>query len=793
MLMQQLWRRGLDWDEPVPHDLQKEWHKISSSLPSLSNMTIPRRVLCDDPIQIELHSFCDASMLAYGACVYQRSTDKQGNITVNLLCAKSRVAPTKPPLTIPKLELLGALLSANLTKTVLESLRCPISSCTHWTDSTVVLAWLHSSPSKLKPFVANKTVEILEHTNLSSWQHVPTSSNPADFISRGVSAEKLPNLSMWWSGPSFLALDQSLWPVPATKNNINHLPEMKILSTTSADNPVLTDDSTPISTLPATTADDPVLTDDSHSISNYPETNTIKSTIKNNNNYDYNHLPSMNISLPTQVDDPFVSFVNFSRFSKLKRTYAYVIRFVHNLKHPSSKIKGPLNVEELQKSFSILLRHAQMQSFPKEYSALSNQQSISSKNNLLSLTPFLDKEGVMRVGGRLDSSTYSFTKKHPAILDSNHHLTKLIFQYEHLRLLHAGPALMLSTVREYVWPTSGRRLARAVARACVACRRLRPAPLAPRMGELPAQRVTPAPAFQTIGMDYAGPFTILNKKGRGARTTKCYLCLFICFRYKCVHLEAVSDLSMEAFILSFRRFISRRGKPLEVFSDNGRNFVAAAKEINKFINDNVNNLSDFAANEGIKFNFHPAYAPHFSGLAEAGIKSAKHHIKRVLGLANLTFEELTTLFAQVEATMNSRPLYPLSSSPQDFLPLTPGHFLIGRPMTSLPSPAIPEDTSRTIQSRYKRLEMLRQSFWRRWQHDYIAELQQRTKWKENHNNLKIGDLVIIQEDNVPPLCWRLGRIKQLYPGADGIARVADINTSRGCVRRALTRLCPLLP
>ncbi|XP_045541631.1 uncharacterized protein LOC123723122 [Papilio machaon] len=223
MLLQQLWKRGLDWDEPVPEDLQRAWHKIREGFPLLSDLTIPRRVLCDETNNIQLHSFSDASMHAYGACIFLRSINKDGDITVQLLCAKSRVAPTKPPLTIPKLELLGALLAANLSKLVLESLRCPVSKSVHWCDSRVALAWLNICPSKLKSFVANKVVEICENTNLSSWRYVPTASNPVDYISRGVSPEKLRKLQDWWTGPSFLAMEDTQWPVIEQTNNNNIL------------------------------------------------------------------------------------------------------------------------------------------------------------------------------------------------------------------------------------------------------------------------------------------------------------------------------------------------------------------------------------------------------------------------------------------------------------------------------------------------------------------------------------------------------------------------------------------
>ncbi|XP_052742930.1 uncharacterized protein LOC128198961 [Bicyclus anynana] len=219
----------------------------------------------------------------------------------------------------------------------------------------------------------------------------------------------------------------------------------------------------------------------------------------------------------------------------------------------------------------------------------------------------------------------------------------------------------------------------------------------PMMGHLPSQRTTPAFPFQTLGVDFGGPFTILNRKGRGAKASKCYLCLFICFRYKCVHLEAVTELTKEAYIMTLRGSYS-----------------------------------------------------------------------------------------------NSRPLCPISSSPNDYQSLTPGHFLIGRPLTSLAEPTLEMDNPSRLQ-RYARIELARQHFWKRWQNEYISELQHRSKWRTHGGEkLQVGDLVLLREENCPPLHWRMGRVKQLFPGVDGVSRVADITTQKGDVRRALTKLCPLL-
>lgn len=492
------------------------------------------------------------------------------------------------------------------------------------------------------------------------------------------------------------------------------------------------------------------------------------------------------------LSETIIDFNNVSSLNRLERCVAYVKRFIHNLKNPHSKRKGPLSVDELKDSFHYLCMIAQRESFGVEYDLLIKGKPLSTKSKILSLSPFMDKENLIRVGGRLNESQYAYEKKHPILLHSSHRLTRLLFEREHVRCLHAGPQLLLATIRETVWPVAGRILARRTVGRCVRCKRLSSKPLVPKMGDLPEQRINPGFPFLSVGLDFAGPFLILNRKGRGGRLVKCYLCLFVCLRYKCIHLEAVSDLSKEAFIMTLRRFVARRGKPVEIFCDNGRNFVAAAKDLGTFLKNNSEPLSDSVNQEGIRFSFIPAYAAHFGGLWEAGVKAAKHHLRRVLGNSHLTFEEILTLFAQVEAILNSRPLYPLSSSPDDLLSLTPGHFLIGRPLTAVPAQNYAESKESSL-NRYARLEKLRQDFWHRWQKEYICELQQRSKWRTGSQGLNINDLVLIQEDHVPPLCWRLGRVVRLFPGPDGIIRVADLKTTKGCVRRPLVRLCPLVP
>ncbi|XP_066258792.1 uncharacterized protein [Euwallacea similis] len=382
------------------------------------------------------------------------------------------------------------------------------------------------------------------------------------------------------------------------------------------------------------------------------------------------------------------------------------------------------------------LRIAQRDSFPDEYDRLTGGIALSPKSKLLSLSPFVDREGVMRVGGRLRNSPYHFDKKHPMLLSPKHRLSRMLCEYEHKRLMHAGPQLLFSSIREKFWIVASRNLIRATVRNCIACSRFNPQCLVPIMGDLPQERLTVGRVFSVVGVDYMGPLHIRDKKGRGSRLSKCYVSVFICFATKALHLELVSDLS------------------------------------------------------SVQWYFIPAQSPHFGGLWEAGVKSVKHHLKRVAGNANLTFEQLITLLAQIEAILNSRPLSPMSQDPNDLTPLSPAHFLIGRSTTELPDPDLQHVPANRL-SVFQRIQLIKQHFWKQWSKEYISELQQRVKWKTQQQDVQEGVLVLVKEDNFPPSKWRMGRIVAVHPGRDGVNRVATIRTSSGLVKRSFSKICPL--
>lgn len=312
------------------------------------------------------------------------------------------------------------------------------------------------------------------------------------------------------------------------------------------------------------------------------------------------------------------------------------------------------------------------------------------------------------------------------------------------------------------------------------------------MGDLPVEAITRGDRpFINVAIDFAAGL-LIHQEGRGRRPMRGYALIIVCEATHAVHIELVSKLTTDAFIAALRRFIGRRGLCNSIFCDNGTNFVGADSEMKRWkrnLLDHEENIRDELLEGCIDFHFSPANSPHFNGLAEAAVKSMKHHLRRVLGQASLTYEEMTTLLVQIEAVMNSRPLAALSEDPNDLQVLTPAHFIIGGPLRTLVEPV--EDSKADLHLRYRRLRQLSQHIWQRWSKEYLSQRQQRNKWTSQGNEMKPQQLVVIMDDNTRPHTWPVGRIQAIHPGEDGIVRVASVTAKNGILQRAVHRLCPL--
>ncbi|XP_058457003.1 uncharacterized protein K02A2.6-like [Malaya genurostris] len=377
-----------------------------------------------------------------------------------------------------------------------------------------------------------------------------------------------------------------------------------------------------------------------------------------------------------------------SSYTFIVRVLAYVNRFIRALQ--GAVLEPLLTPSELYQAKVQLAQAAQHVSFERELRLIRNGREVSFKP-LAGLHPFLDGTGTMRVGGRLQLAPYSYDIKHPIILPRDSRVTELLLRDLHLRNMHAGSNLLTSTINQQYWVVGHNTAVRRIVKHCARCVRLKGKTATQLMGSLPVPRVIATRAFTHVGVDYAGPLKIHASCVRGVKTTKGYLAVFVCLSTKAIHLEAASDLSTSVFIAALRRFISRRGYPNEIWSDNGTNFVGADRwlqEMSAALSSGTSRVSHFLSNLGIKWMFNPPSSPHRGGIWEAAVKSAKKHLVAVLGTSAMTYEELATILTQVEACLNSRPLCPLSSNPDSYEALTPGHFIVGHPMNLIPEPDV---------------------------------------------------------------------------------------------------------
>lgn len=314
------------------------------------------------------------------------------------------------------------------------------------------------------------------------------------------------------------------------------------------------------------------------------------------------------------------------------------------------------------------------------------------------------------------------------------------------------------------------------------------------MGNLPSSRVTVQFPFAEVGVDFCGPFQI-KPMIRSRVLIKAYIAVFVCFTTKAIHLELVLDLTTDSFIAALKRFISTRGKPNTIHSDNATNFVGANLKLKKLREEFIQKSNfDTAMNEcsiqDINWKFIPPGSPHFGGLWEAGVKSVKGHLYKILKNTTITQEQLNTLLIEIEATLNSRPLSICSDDPNDLQPLTPNHFLIGRSLQSIPEVQLTSVKQNQLK-KWQICQQLYEHFWNRWSIEYLHHLQQKWKWHNENNELKVNQIVLLKQDNIPPRMWTLGKITELFRGSDNLVRVVTIRTSHGNYKRAINKICPL--
>jgi hypothetical protein len=730
ILIQELWSSGLDWDDRLPPGLLKKWCEFRDQLQEASSFTFPRWIGFNPSDHFEVHGFCDASQQAVAAVVYLRSCSDDGQVTVTLVASKTKVAPLKR-LTIPRLELEGAVLLTKLMSSILSTIEQSELPIFAWIDSSVAYTWITNHPSRWKEFVHNRVCFVQDTLPQCKWGLVPGLNNPADLATRGVTPSQLSENSMWWAGPDWLSQPKSEWP------------------------------------------------------------QILVAPIKDNLEERESKLCNVAIQKPSKVWD---LLVRYSSLTRLFRITALCQKFVYKLKgKPNVSEHTLLASEELDNARLFWIRTIQDLAFSSERKIISQGQYLPRSNPLASLTPYVDSKGLLRIGGRLQHSVLPEESKHPYILPKDSAFTALIISDAHSRTLHGGTQITLSFIRQTYWIIRGRLAVKSFILKCVKCTRFRQQRAQQIMGQLPVERVVPSRPFSHSGVDYAGPFTIKTWKGRNAKTYKGYISLFVCLATSAIHLELVTDYTTDAFIAAYKRFTARRGICATLTSDCGTNFIGADKELGRLFSSaskEWEHIASLLLNDGTQWKFIPPGAPHFGGKWESGVKSVKHHLKRTIGDAILTYEEFNTVLIQIESVLNSRPLCRLSDDPDDLSVLTPGHFLIGESLSSIPEPSL----SLVKTSHLSRWQLVRQKlecFWSHWSKEYLQRQLSIYKWNQPQQSISEGSVVLVIDERYPPSKWPLGRVIQLHPGKDNLTRVVTVKTQFSEIKRPIAKLCPL--
>ena len=749
----------LGWDDPLPEKLANRWQCWRNALPDLENVSVQR---CYHPgefgavTRAEIHAFSDASQRAIGAAVYLRLFNIRDEVAVSLVFGQAKVAPINP-VSIPRLELCGAVSAVQAVDKIAKELDMAISEVVFYTDSKVVLGYIRNESRRFHIYVANRVEIIRKSSTPDQWRYVESCNNPADLATRGLRAKDLTE-SDWLNGPEFL-------------RNV------------TVDAPTL--DANQVSL----NADDPEVRKEVKS-----RTTSVK--------------PRESGALREEVSKRFSSWLAF------RRAIAVLIAKVRLFKQRNTADKASqhkpeqrLSPEVLTQATDVIIKAAQNEAFKEELDAIASvtpqngdgregvkeRKRKLKKSHLYRLDPYVDDAGIMRVGGRLRRSNLSLKEKHPILLPKEHHVSKLLLSHYHEAVHHQGCQITHGALRNAgYWLVGGHAAVARLIGLCVTCRKLRGSMLEQQMADLPPDRTEVGPPFTNVGFDVFGPWTVQTRRTRGGvANAKRWGLVFTCLASRAIHIELLETMDASSFLCALRRFFAIQGPALHLRCDRGTNFVGAKTEIDEALAEmDKESVAKYLSEQSCEWLFNPPHASHYGGAWERQIGTIRRILDAMLlelGTRQLTHELLTTLMAEVAAIVNARPITALPSDIDETLPLTPAMLLTQktRPLGPLPGNFTAQDVY--AQRRWRQVQFLADQFWTRWRREYIQNLQVRTKWNRERRNLAVGDIVMMKDEQAHRNNWPLGRVVDAVKSADGRVRKATVLTFRDGQKKTYER------
>ena len=706
-----------DWDDLLPQKYVDEWNTWKESLAGLSNLKIQRCIIGNDFINPtrELHVFCDASDAAIGHVIYVKSINHDGRVHIGFLTANSKVAP-RAATTTPRLELCAAVDAVLNARSIVSELTYKPSCITFYSDSTAVLGYISNNTSRFSRYVSNRIAVIRNLSTVDQWKYVPTDENPADIASRPQAPKHLAD-SSWFRGPDFLRDENAHLPTPhvSMEGLEEEVKEVTILSTS--------------------------------------------------------------LNTPSGVS---LMCERVNSWTKALRCMQLILRSIEWLRIKFNFPDYQLTFQSSQlHATKFLIKTAQQDAFSSEINILKSGKMLGENHPISKLTPFVDNDSILRVGGRLKRSDYPADRKHPILLPEHHIVTTLILRHYHEKIAHQGRHLTHGCLRDHGYHIiNGKRVISTMIRNCTVCRKLRSTTSNQLMSDLPADRLEEAPPFTNTGLDVFGPYIVHDGVNTRSRTAskKVWVVIFTCLVTRAIHLELLHGLDTSSFRNALSRFISLRGVCSVLRSDNGTNFIATKRQLDSSCQIDVEDIkNDLLTNHRCDWKLNPPRASHCGGAWERKIGCVKRvldHSLSLLKLRSLSRDEFATLLQEAAAIVNNTPLWEVSSHPDDPAPLSPASLITLR---DSPNPPDIDQFSESDllaygKRRWRRVKYLSEQFWIRWRRDYLQQLQLRHKWKFHTPCATVGDIVLIRDKNTKRNKWPMARVAEVFPSDDGLVR-----------------------
>ena len=723
LMLRQTWLlKDIGWDDVLPDHMYDQWVRFFRCLFELNQIVIPRCVKPDNAIgKPSLIIFSDGSEEAFGFSAYVRWKTTDDYHSSMLIFSKSRVGPLNR-ITVPQMELNGAVLASRGKRVLLEELTYDFENVSHLVDSETVLHQINNVATRFKTYEGVRIGEIQRSSeNLSDWRWCPGYKNISDFTTRCKTPSELVQCREWIYGPEFLKHDDKDWPVK---------------------------------------------------------------TISEINQKDFD-LPGIKKAVRINHAQKAVPFIDYQRFSSFRKLLHVVSRLINLFRNSSTDELVHSKVQTWNPSFSMspdVLRKAhlfiikQVQQDLVEDLVVDEETGIMKYNRYSCLGPVKTDGGIWVVGVRI-INLYESNESLPILLPKSHHVTRLLMIKAHVDALHAGRDGTLAKFRSNYYTVGASKLASSVRYKCFRCRLTDGVLQTQLMGNLPLEKLKEAPVFTFVQIDLVGPIEVAGEVQKRVKR-KGYAVIFVDLAVRAVHIEFISGYSTDDFMCGLQRFVSIRSWPSVCFSDPGSQLIGADRILKEsFAALDWERICQTSADHGMQWKFSPADSSHRQGLVESVVKSLKRAMKTTYhDNSQLTILQYCTLCYMIANSLNQRPLAVEGKDGDDLRVMTPNSLILGRSQNDNPGCWL-EFNDRLI-TQCTLINDIHNRFWKKWMQVCLPALIHRKKWNTEVRNLMVGDVVLVIDDENIKNDYKLAVVSRADPSKDGKVRKVDLTVKK---------------